>query len=241
MKLVFIRHGDPDYKNDTLTEKGWREAELLAERILNWKVENFYCSPLGRAKDTASILLKKVKREAIICDWLQEFNAPVDNLIPDEIRQNPEQKRIPWDFLPSYWTAEPKMYDKDIWMDTQIMKTGRVTEEYQRVCEGIDTLLEKHGYRRKNNIYQVKDSNDDTIVLFCHLGVSFAIMSHMLGISAPCLWHGFFMAPTAVTVLQTEERVKGEAYFRCQVMGDTSHLRIAGEMPSVAGSYKELY
>ncbi len=26
MKLIFIRHGDPDYEHDTLTEKGIREA-----------------------------------------------------------------------------------------------------------------------------------------------------------------------------------------------------------------------
>ena len=31
MRLIFIRHGDPDYVHDTLTEKGKREAELLAE------------------------------------------------------------------------------------------------------------------------------------------------------------------------------------------------------------------
>ena len=33
MKIVIIRHGDPDYEKDSLTEKGWREAKLLAERI----------------------------------------------------------------------------------------------------------------------------------------------------------------------------------------------------------------
>ena len=32
MKLIFIRHGEPDYEADSLTEKGWREAELLAKR-----------------------------------------------------------------------------------------------------------------------------------------------------------------------------------------------------------------
>lgn len=32
MRLLFIRHGDPDYVHDTLTEKGHREAALLAER-----------------------------------------------------------------------------------------------------------------------------------------------------------------------------------------------------------------
>ena len=32
MRLILIRHGDPDYVRDSLTEKGFREANLLAER-----------------------------------------------------------------------------------------------------------------------------------------------------------------------------------------------------------------
>ena len=31
MRILLIRHGDPDYENDTLTVKGHREAALLAE------------------------------------------------------------------------------------------------------------------------------------------------------------------------------------------------------------------
>ena len=31
MRLIFIRHGDPDYKNDDVTEKGKREVELLTK------------------------------------------------------------------------------------------------------------------------------------------------------------------------------------------------------------------
>ncbi|MFQ9890077.1 MAG: histidine phosphatase family protein [Streptococcus sp.] len=58
MKLIFIRHGEPNYEIDSLTEKGWREAELLSKRTVKWNVTDFYCSPLGRAKDTASFTLK---------------------------------------------------------------------------------------------------------------------------------------------------------------------------------------
>ena len=46
MRLIFIRHAEPDYSIDSLTEKGWREAKLLAERTKRWKVDEFYCSPL---------------------------------------------------------------------------------------------------------------------------------------------------------------------------------------------------
>ena len=42
MRLLIVRHGDPDYEHDTLTEKGWREAELLSERLSKLPVKEFY-------------------------------------------------------------------------------------------------------------------------------------------------------------------------------------------------------
>ena len=33
MRLLFIRHADPDYEHDTITDKGIREAGCLADII----------------------------------------------------------------------------------------------------------------------------------------------------------------------------------------------------------------
>ena len=46
MRILFIRHGDPDYLNDTLTEKGCREADLLAKRAVTLQMGECYMSPL---------------------------------------------------------------------------------------------------------------------------------------------------------------------------------------------------
>ena len=71
MNLVIIRHGDPDYEHDTLTEHGWTEAEVLAHRMEKMNVKDFYVSPLGRAQDTASCTLKQMNRTATTFNWLQ--------------------------------------------------------------------------------------------------------------------------------------------------------------------------
>ena len=42
MKLVIVRHGDPDYSIDSLTEKGWKEVEYLSERLAKLDVKEFY-------------------------------------------------------------------------------------------------------------------------------------------------------------------------------------------------------
>ena len=57
MRLLIIRHGDPDYEHDTLTEAGRLEVQLLAERMKNTEVDDYYVSTMGRAKDTIAPML----------------------------------------------------------------------------------------------------------------------------------------------------------------------------------------
>ena len=79
MELWIIRHGDPDYVHDSLTEKGVREAKLLAERLSKYNISKIYCSPLGRAQKTASYTLEKLGMQAETLPWLREFEGKVRN------------------------------------------------------------------------------------------------------------------------------------------------------------------
>ncbi|MDE6725804.1 MAG: histidine phosphatase family protein, partial [Ruminiclostridium sp.] len=102
-------------------------------------------------------------------------------------------------------------------------------------------ILSEDGYIRNKDIYITEQGNEKTIVFFCHLGVQFVILSHLFGISAPVMWQNFFVAPTSVTVVATEEREKGKVSFRCKKLGDTSHLDAAGIKPSDSGFFNEVY
>ena len=234
MKILFIRHGDPDYEHDSVTPKGWKEAELLADRLVKLDVHDFYCSPLGRAKDTASVTLNRLHKSAAVLDWLEEFPARILDFESGE-------KRIPWDLMPSYWTNRTNLYDKDKWYLDPIMESGNTERIYKQVIKGMDGLLDTYGYRRDGMFYRTEGGNKHTIVIFCHLGVELAILSHLLGIAAPVLWQGFYVAPTSVTILATEERKKGEVYFRCKTLGDTSHLYKGNEPVSNSGFFQETY
>ena len=230
---MIIRHGDPDYSIDSLTEKGWREAELLSRRLVGMDVKAFYLSPLGRAKDTASITLKKMNREAVVLPWLREFYAPI-------IDEKTGEQRIPWDWLPSEWTKIDEYYEKDSWYKTPIMQTGKVGAEASRVYAGLDEILQQHGYERAGQVYRAVHPNKDTIILFCHFGVECVMLGHLLGVSPMVLWQGTCAAPTSVTTLVTEERRKGIASFRMSSFGDISHLYAAGEEPAFAGRFCEI-
>lgn len=235
MRLLIVRHGDPDYEHDTLTEKGWREAELLSERLSKLPVKEFYVSPLGRAKDTASLTLQKMNREAKECLWLREFDTKIDR--PD----CPDQKSIAWDWLPEDWTKEERFYQADHWFEVENMRKGHVKELYDQVAAGLDEILARHGYVREGNYYRTAQGNTDTVALFCHFGVECVMLSHLLHISPMPLWHGSCALPSSVTTLVTEERRKGIASFRMLSFGDLSHLYVHGEVPAFAARFCEVY
>lgn len=232
MKLIIVRHGDPDYDKDSLTEKGWREAELLSDRMAKLEVKDFYVSPLGRAQDTASLTLKKMGREATTLKWLREFEG--------KVRKGLKLQQC-WDRLPSEWTSEDKYYRNITWLDTKLMKSANAKKEYKMVCDGIDELLLKYGYQHDGRQYKVLNSNHDTVVLFCHFGVEAVILSHIFSCSPMVLWHNFVALPTSVTTLITEEREEGIAVFRCQQFGDVSHLYAGDEEPAFAARFCECY
>lgn len=74
-------------------------------------------------------------------------------------------------------------------------------------------------------------------MLFCHMGVTFYMLSHLLSISPVCLNHTMFLPPSSVTVVSTEEVEQGYGMFRTQMLGDTSHLYCAGEPVSHMGYF----
>ena len=234
MKILLIRHGEPDYAIDSLTEKGWREAELLADRLASMPVEAFYCSPLGRAQDTARPILQRLGRDAETLDWLQEFRGTVLN--PKTGKQS-----YAWDFLPQYWTRCPELGDLEAWKQNALIATGNSAEIYEDTVKGLDTLLSRYGYHRRGALYTTEQNSSNTIALFCHFGISMNILSYLLRIPFHLLLHGFIMAPSSITTLVTEERIPGEVWFRCTALGDTSHLFSAGEPISHFGRYREQY
>lgn len=235
MKLLIVRHGDPDYAADSLTERGWREAEYLAERLAAAGGDHYYVSPLGRAKATASLTLERVGREAEECLWLREFDAPIRR--PDRA----DRETITWDWLPQDWMAEERFFLPDRWYEPTALAEAGVKERYDWVVQSLDALLERHGYRREGRLYRALRPNNETLVLFCHFGVECVLLSHLLNISPMVLWHGLCAAPSSVTTVVTEERRQGVAAFRMGAFGDTSHLYRHGQSPSPAARFCECW
>jgi len=237
MKLFFIRHGDPDYEKDSLTEKGFREASLLADYLYqtHFHMDHCYVSPLGRAKDTARFTLEKLQAQAVEMEWLKEFPCRIWR--PD----TDDKKKICWDWLPADWTVNDDFYSYEHWIENERMSEGEVGEEYRRVTSAFEELLNKHGYKKEGRVFMAERANNETIVFFCHFGITAVLLSYLLSISPMILWHNFVAAPSSVTSVVTEERRKGIASFRVTGYADISHLKTANEPAAPAARFCECF
>ena len=250
MRILFIRHGDPDYEHDSLTEKGVREAQLLADRMVKEDIRDFYVSPLGRARKTGSYTLERLGRAAQVKDWLQEFPAEVDiggseflqKAFPDTEKEGSGyRKRISWDMLPGCWGDKPEYFDRYAWRNTEVAAHSRMNQAYDAMAAGLDELLAQYGYFRDGSWYHTEQGNNDTIVCFCHFGVICAMLSYLWNVSPFILWHSLALAPTSVTEVFTEEREKGTVIFRATKLGDISHLYAGSEPPSFSCRFCQVY
>ena len=236
MKLLLIRHGDPDYENDSLTETGRLEAAMLADRVAPMDVAAYYVSTMGRARDTAQPTLERAGRTATPCDWLREFSVRVRR--PD---CGGGLSHVPWDWLPQDMESSPVLFDRERWHEHPVFAEMDVKGAYDRVIEPFEALLAEHGYVRDGLYYRVEHANSETLAFFCHFGVSCVLMSRLMNVSPMALWHGLAMPPTSVTTIYTEERRPGVALFRAASVGDVSHLYARGREPSFSARFCEVY
>ena len=234
MRLLLIRHAEPDYTVDSLTPKGRVEAELLSRRLINYSVRDFYVSPLGRARDTAAYTLEKLDRTAETLPWLAEFRGRCTD--PETGRP-----RLPWDLPPRLWSSFPGAQDVRTWTDTPLFAGSDVREIWQETTEGVDSLMARYGFRKDGPVWRCGKNTRDTVALFCHFGISMAVLGYLTDCSPLVLWHRTLTLPSSVTEVVTEERVRGEVSFRVTRLGDISHLESAGEKRSTAGLFPECF
>lgn len=234
MRILLIRHGDPDYAIDGLTEKGKREAALLAKRLARERIDRIYCSPLGRARLTAAPTAEALHMEVEILPFMREFSEKKISLpyLPEP--------SIAWDVLPGYINGIEEAYEPKAWQSAPFMNC-EVYAEYLSVCESFDALLARHGYERDGYNYRAVKPNHDTLAIFCHFGVIAVVLSHLMNCSPYSLWQHTCALTSSVTTVYTEERKKGVALMRAAGFSDVSHLYAEGEPPAFAARFCECF
>ncbi len=219
MRILILRHGEPDYDRDRLTEKGIEQAKILADRLSDEPIRDFFTSPMGRAQETCAATMRKFPdKKVVVCDWLHEFDLMWNN-------PNTGKPESVWDIAPDDWTELPILYERDGWYRHPAMQAAGMELRIKAVDAGMDALLLRYGLVRESSHYRIVTPFSGTIALFCHFGAMCAVTAHLLNISPMILWQGCNADFTAVTELITDDRYGAVTNFRINLWNDTHHLQ----------------
>ncbi len=185
MKIIFVRHGHPDYVKDCLTELGHLQAKAVAELLKDEQISRIYSSSCGRAYETAlHICEKKGLPLSEKFDFIRELDwAPLDGT-PDWAKYDP------WRLVTEMVSNQESMLSPD-WVKNKDFSQSKVIGEVEKAGKGMDTFLETLGYAREGEYYRVKRANDETVVLVSHGGSSCAAIAHLFNLTFPFMCNVF--------------------------------------------------
>lgn len=227
MLLYIIRHGEPDYKNDTLTPMGWKQAEALARRFAVHGLDRIYSSPLGRAKDTAKPTCELLGLPMETEEWASESHAWEDISCP-----------LPgggsgWIFFrkqTEILNEESADLNRNNWFDAPCFAQyrERIMKGFERMQASSDEFLARQGYVREGTKYRIERPNNDKVALFCHQGFSMEFLPVLLQIPPQITFAGFDFSHTGVTIFEFRNDSSGYTMPRCLCLSDVSHIYEAG-------------
>ena len=220
MRIVFVRHGEPDYAHDCLTEKGRIQALAAAERLREEEIEAVFSSPLGRAAETAAAAAEALNLPVQTLDFMRELHWGSADGSPVPANGHP------WD-LADMLAAEGWDLTDPAWREHPYFSSNIVTEEADHVARQTDRWLLSLGYERRGAYYRCirPDNVQKTVALFSHGGSSAAAMGHILNLPFPYACGLFHLEFTGITVIRLDRNPGKQALPCLELANDGRHIR----------------
>lgn len=219
MEIVLARHAEPEWARDGLsidnpglTERGRRQAELLAERLAHETFDHVFVSPMERTRQTAEPILATYGiEEPPIEPWLEELRMPDWTGTPSEeveelFRQAAARP------VAEHWDG---------------MARGEPFRDFhERVTKGLGALLGELGVTPHDEepfLWEVDDPESRALFV-AHAGTNATIIGHLLGVEpTPWEWERFVMFHASFSVLRPIRIGHGYS-FSLYRLGDTEHV-----------------
>ena len=218
MRIIFVRHGHPDYAHDCLTELGRKHAAAAARRLQDEDVEAIYSSTHGRAMETASPLAEALHLPVTGCDFMREINwGSVDGepLFADG---------HPWDTVDRMVAQGESLVDPD-WQNSETFRRNSVVQCVEKVAAGTDAWLATLGYTREGLYYRAGKDTKRTIAAFGHGGASTAILAHLFNLPFPFVTSTMGPDYTGITIVELPDVEGALVKPRLEMLNDARHIR----------------
>lgn len=218
MRIVFVRHGHPDYARDCLTELGHRQAAAAAERLRGEGIGQIFSSTCGRALETAGYAARMLGLPVGECEFMREIGWGSADRLPLEADGHP------WTTADAMVACGESLLDAD-WMQGGRFCRNRVVGHVQGIAEAMDGWMQRLGYAREGLYYRVTGDTRRTVAVFGHGGASAAMLSHLFNLPFPFVCTAMGSDYTGVTIVTLPDSGDGLVAPRFELLNDARHIR----------------
>ncbi len=214
MRILFIRHGEPDYVKDCLTERGKKQAERASQRLQSEGIDKIYSSPMGRTRETAEFTAKRLDLPITILDYMHEVDWGGEGI--------PAEGHL--------WTLSNRMMEegfdpfKQDWREHPYFKKNTVMDYYDRLGDSFDELLLSYGYRQEGSRFFCTTDSEDTIAVFSHGGSGACVLSRILSLPFPYMLCVLPYAFTSIIIVELPVRKDTYVHARLELFNDAAHV-----------------
>jgi len=217
MKIIFVRHGHPDYRRDCLTEIGHLHGNAVAERLRHERIDRICSSSCGRARETAEHIAVYHDLPVETFDFIREISwGSIDGT---ELFKNGH----PWltidDMIENGESLRDPEFEKG-----ERFRNNKVIFDVQRIGDEFDKWLLDLGYRREGTYYRALRKNDMNVLMVSHGGASCAAIARLFSLPFPLVTAIVRADYTAVTVVALEAEEGQLALPRFDLVNDAKHI-----------------
>lgn len=223
MIFYYIRHGDPIYDPDSLTELGKKQAEAISKRFEKYGLDEIYASTSMRAQMTAQPICDKLGKEKILLDWANEGRAW------EYFSAKNENGEGRWVFhIESYrkMLNSPEVRAMgEQWYQHPYFAKDKLEQGVKKFNADVDELFAKLGFvhDHENACYHVTKKNKNRVALFAHEGIGKIFLSSVLDIPYPTVATKMELGHSSVTAIYFDENAK-TCYPKLLQWSNDSHL-----------------
>ena len=223
MRILFVRHGEPDYARDCLTDEGRVQAAAAAERLAGEGISEIYASPCGRASETAAYTAARLGLPVTILDYMHEISWGGEG--------------IPCDGHP--WTLGDRMLSEGFdfqaldWREHPYFKGNAVADHYSEIAARFDAFLAERGYRHEGRRFLCAGGGKETIALFSHGGSGACVLAHLLNLPFPYVASVMPYDFTSIIALDFPAVEGAYVFPRLELFNDCAHIRRRADGPRI--------
>ena len=206
MDIYLIRHADPDYANDSITELGVQQANKLGAYLNAVPLTHIYSSPMGRARKTMAPTLENRNIEPVILPWLHELEG---NYIDDR------------------WTWNVSLHELHTKPALEKIIEDFMDEQRQQLIDSWTEFMDEHGYKRNGSGYRATGEVESgkCIAMFAHAGLILTLLSAIYEWPLVKTYTGVTYNPTGITHLRMHPVGKIHQ-LRIEAMAARPHLGV---------------